>query len=35
MVCTREVRLGELPAFFATMLAGASFGRMLVNTEDV
>ena len=29
-ICTREVRLAELPEVFAGMLAGGSFGRTLV-----
>ena len=30
-ICTREVGLAQLPEVFATMLAGGSLGRTLVN----
>ena len=33
-ICTREVRMAELPQVFDTMLAGDSFGRTLVVIGD-
>ena len=33
-ICTREATLAELPAVFASMLAGGSLGRTLVTLRD-